>query len=106
VLPPNARKKKYWRKAKEGKPVRERETETLLCAAKKNYANSTVSEKEKIPKKKRRNPESEDKKNLTLTTTRGRETRDEQGAATKERKKEIGEEGKRKKRDTVVAHAW
>jgi hypothetical protein len=46
------------------------------------------------------------KKNLTLTTTRGRETRHKQGAATKERKKEIGEEGKRKKRDTVVAHAW
>jgi hypothetical protein len=39
VLPPNARKKKYWKKAKEGKPVREREKETLLCAAKKNYAN-------------------------------------------------------------------
>jgi hypothetical protein len=98
---------KYWRKAKEGKPVREREKETLLCAAKKNYANSTVSEKETIAKKKLQNPESEDKKNLTLTTTRGRETRDEQGAAaTRERKKEIGEEEKRKKRDTVVAHAW
>jgi len=44
-------KKKYWRKAKEGKPVREREKETLLCAAKKNYANSTVSEKETIAKR-------------------------------------------------------
>jgi hypothetical protein len=99
-------KKKYWRKAKEGKPVREREKETLLCAAKKNYANSTVSEKETIAKKKLQNPESEDQKTLTLTTTRGRETRDEQGAATRERKKEIGEEEKRKKRNTVVAHAW
>jgi hypothetical protein len=67
---------------------------------------STVSEKETIAKKKLQNPESEDKKNLTLTTTRGRETRDEQGAVTRERKKEIGEEERRKKRDTVVAHAW
>ncbi len=77
MLPPNARKKKYSRKAKEGKPVREREKETPLSAAKKNYANSTISEKETNPKKKLQNPESENKKKFTLTTTRGRETRDE-----------------------------